>query len=449
MPLIDNRRQRTLTLCALYLAQGVPWGFMLITLPSYLAYNYQVGDDEIGQLTAIILVPWSFKLIWAPLMDTFTIRSMGRRRPWIISAELMMALTLLGFIGLGNPSENLRFILYMYFLHNCFASLQDVCTDALAVDILPPDEQGKTNGLMWGSKLVGKGIGAWGLSLILNSAGMEACIAVQILLLLTIMLIPLVVLERKGEKRFPWSAGQADQATNSNVRNPAEVFKAFVRAFSLTSTLVYVAFTLTKIIGAGVNEVVTKTLYTQRLNPVWTDVEFSTTSGLYSVGLIILGAVLGGYLGDRFGPRLILLAGYSGYGLAALIFAASPEMWNEHWFAMSYVLSYETFSAVGSVGFLAMAMRISWTKSAAIVFTTYMTLSNVSHICGNWLAGPLRRLLTLAHYGESADMVSYELTFWFVGLVTLAPLLLLLFVKPAEVDRARQADSKTEVPSGA
>ena len=35
-------------------------------------YNYNVGDDEIGKLKAIILVPWSFKLIWAPLMDTFT-----------------------------------------------------------------------------------------------------------------------------------------------------------------------------------------------------------------------------------------------------------------------------------------------------------------------------------------------------------------------------------------
>ena len=435
MSLVDSRWRRTVTLCALYLAQGVPWGFMLITLPSYLAYNYQVGDDEIGQLTAIILVPWSFKLIWAPLMDTFTIRSMGRRRPWIISAELMMALTLLGFLGLGNPSENLRFILYMYFLHNCFASLQDVCTDALAVDILPPEEQGKTNGLMWGSKLVGKGIGAWGLSHVLNFAGMEACIAVQIALLLGIILIPILFIEREGEKRFPWSSGQASMVTDANVRPPAEVFKSFVRAFSLTTTLVYVAFTLTKIIGAGINEVVTKTLYTQRLDPRWTDVEFSTVSGLYAVGPIILGAVLGGYMGDRFGRRLILIIGYGGYGLAALIFAAWPSMWNERWFTMSYILSYETFSAIGSVGFLSMAMRISWTKSAAIVFTTYMTLSNVSHVCGNWLAAPVRRL---SHYGESADIASYELTFWFVGIVTLIPLLLLIFVRTEEIDRAHQ-----------
>ena len=62
MALSDSRWQRTLTLCALYVAQGVPWGFMLITLPAYLSYKYKVGDGEIGQLTAIILVPWSKKL---------------------------------------------------------------------------------------------------------------------------------------------------------------------------------------------------------------------------------------------------------------------------------------------------------------------------------------------------------------------------------------------------
>ena len=93
MALTESRWQRVLMLCALYVAQGVPWGFMLITLPAYLAYKFEVSTGDIGELKAIILIPWSFKLIWAPIMESYTIRSMGRRRPWIIGAELMMALT--------------------------------------------------------------------------------------------------------------------------------------------------------------------------------------------------------------------------------------------------------------------------------------------------------------------------------------------------------------------
>ena len=441
MALVDTRWQRTATLCALYFAQGIPWGFMLISLPAYLSDVYKISDSDIGSLKAIILVPWSFKLIWAPVMDTFTIRSMGRRRPWIIGSELMMALTLLGFIGIADPSQELKFILYMYFVHNCFASLQDVCTDALAVDILPRREHGRTNGLMWSSKLIAKGVGAWGFSRVIDAGGLEACVVVQVLMLLAIMLVPIVFLERRGEKRFPWSAGRAASTAVGSVGNPLRILGSVLRAFSLTTTWVFIVFTLAKLIGLGINEVLTTTLYTQHLSPRWTHVEFSTASGLYATAPIILGAVGGGYLADRYGRRLILSIGYVGFGAAAMIFAGFPGLWNQGWFAMSYVLSYETLAAIGSVGFLSMAMRISWTVAAGTVFTTYMTLSNVSHVIGNWLAGPTREWLLALQGGAADPLVSYQWALGLAGILTVAPVFLLFLVKTGEVDRARAAES--------
>ena len=75
---------------------------MTIALISYLTAQ-GVNETQAGELAAIVLVPWTFKLIWAPLIDTVTIRSMGRRRPWIIGAELMMADHAAGASAHGQP----------------------------------------------------------------------------------------------------------------------------------------------------------------------------------------------------------------------------------------------------------------------------------------------------------------------------------------------------------
>ena len=37
MTLVESRPKRVTLLCALYMAQGVPWGFMTVALISYLA----------------------------------------------------------------------------------------------------------------------------------------------------------------------------------------------------------------------------------------------------------------------------------------------------------------------------------------------------------------------------------------------------------------------------
>ena len=158
MTLVESRRKRLTILCALYLAQGIPWGFMDITLVNYLIDSgIEVG--KAAKVASFILLPWAFKLIWAPLIDTMTIRSMGRRRSWIIGAQLMMALTLIGILMVPDITKDLTMLGWMFFTHNIFASLQDVATDALAVDILPDEEQGQANGMMWACKLVGYGGG--------------------------------------------------------------------------------------------------------------------------------------------------------------------------------------------------------------------------------------------------------------------------------------------------
>ena len=433
MALSNSRPQRVIMLCAMYFAQGVPWGFMTIALVSYLLKR-GISDTDAGTLIAVVLIPWTFKLIWAPLIDTMTIRSMGRRRPWIIGAELMMAVSLLGLLMMGDMTQNLRLLWWMFFIHNCFASLQDVSTDALAVDVLPHSEQGRTNGMMWGSKLVGKGLGASVMASAIAMWGLQAAVLIQFVVLLMIMLLPILLLERPGEKRFPWSKEQAqEEAKGADVRKMGFVLRDLRRAFGSVTTSVFFFFGLLHVVGWGIVEVSSKSLYIKQLGWDYTDISY--VSGL-AVFPEIGAALLGGYLADRFGRRLAMTIGFGGYGLLAFIFGSCPGLWNTNWFATGYLLLNPGILAMGAVGFLSMGMRLSWTRSAATMFTIYMTVSNIGHVVGNLAAGwrdPDRLNL------------SYEVIFWIAAVTVILPLLLLPFVRPDEVDRLKEQEREADV----
>ncbi len=114
MTLTTNRWLRITTLSVLYFAQGFPWGFMLTGLLSFLA-SRGLTMIESGQLTAMAYLPWNFKLFWGPLIDSFTYRAMGRRRPWILVAQFGMAASLVAMLMMGDISANITLLGWMFF----------------------------------------------------------------------------------------------------------------------------------------------------------------------------------------------------------------------------------------------------------------------------------------------------------------------------------------------
>ena len=273
--------------------------------------------------------------------------------------------------------------------------------------------------------------------------GIPAAVMLQFGILMVIMLFPLLLVERPGEKRFPWSRYEATGSSwgtsnkeltkprgvavaPSSFRSPAAVFRDLLRAFSLITTSAFFVYGLTHVIGWGIVEVIHKPLYTQELG--WKAVEVSKVSGGYAVVAELIGAIAGGVIADRVGRRLVMTVGFGSYGLLAFIFGACPNLWRESWFSTGFLILNPCLLAMGAVGFLSMGMKISWTRAAATVFTIYMTVSNVGHVIGNKLVGPLRERFEF----------SYEHTFFLAGAVTLIPLLLLTAVNPVRVDEMRK-----------
>ncbi len=149
--LSENTFLRYFTFAALYVAQGIPEGLLRFAIPAWLAMNGK-GPIEIGSYVAVVNIPWSLKIINAPIMDRFTFLAMGRRRPWILFGQLGLILSFLSMSLISDPLNNLSVLMIMGFIVSFFEVSQDIAVDGMAIDILPVDQQARANGLMWGSK---------------------------------------------------------------------------------------------------------------------------------------------------------------------------------------------------------------------------------------------------------------------------------------------------------
>ncbi|MBX7194130.1 MAG: MFS transporter [Sandaracinaceae bacterium] len=129
-------------LTALYLVQGLPFGFQANALAALLR-DQGVSMTHITLTTALAL-PWSLKALWAPLVDRHHHPALGRRRSWIVPMQLALALSMIAaaFAPIHpDPLPLLALVLAM----NLFAATMDIAVDGLAVDLLSQGELGAGN----------------------------------------------------------------------------------------------------------------------------------------------------------------------------------------------------------------------------------------------------------------------------------------------------------------
>ena len=426
--LTDRPLLRLITLCVLYVAQGIPYGFVTVTFASYLAERGETVA-AIASVTALSTLPWTFKFVWGPFMDRFGIPSMGRRRPWILAAQLGMTLTILAMAFVDNPAEHLVLIGWLVFVHNIFNSLQDVSVDALAVDLLRESERGRANGFMYGSKYIGMFLGGAFLSRMVSEDGLGVAFTIQIMMLGGIMLFPLLLRERAGEKLLPWTRGKTQLAPDQQLAHSVmQLFGYLKRAFSLRSTLLAGAVGLTIFIASGILSPITNVLFIQDLG--WTRTEFTDINGGYGVFLGLAGAISGGFLADRFGPKriaaigcIVLALSYATFGLSSPDSGILWFDWTNKSIVVTYILVDTCMASMISASLFAMYMTVSWPRIAATQFTAYMAILNLSTVIG------------LKTSGVIAENISLPMIFVGAGLLQLVVLCIFPFI---DVHQARR-----------
>ena len=436
--LSDSRSRRTWLLCLLYFCQGFPWGFATIALLATLSQAGH-GKAETATVVALAILPWTFKFIWAPLIDSVRMPSLGVRRPWIAIAQFCMALTLLvaALSGSMDSDATLVFLAWVFFVHNCFASLQDVATDALAVDLLEDNERGRVNGFMWGSKLFGIGVGGAGMATVIAFTNLQTAVLLQAGIIIAVLALVIAWQERPGERRFPWSIGSAQAAATTTSLGMLITLTELKRALSnrTTAALVMVAgaYTLTE----GLYDPLTVEFFVQELG--WTADRFARASGTWGTLAELFGAILGGYASDRFGRRRMAAAGLASMSVVLLTFGWTVGTW--HGPGYPHVLLLPAFKgtlAFATVSLFSLFMRVSWTRAAATQFTVYMSMSNVGYAIGAKLNA------WLPQAGFTPTLTDFYLV---AGCLPLIPLVLLIGLDPDGVVARKLAEQPRAAPA--
>ncbi|HEY5948686.1 MAG TPA: MFS transporter [Kofleriaceae bacterium] len=132
------RSKRTVVLFLLGFSGGLP---LLLTGQTLQAWMTAVGLDlgSIADLSAIGLA-YTFKFLWAPLLDRYRLPILGRRRGWLLVLQLalMVAIAVMGGV---DPRAHALELAAAAIVVAVLSSLQDIIIDAYNADILAPHER--------------------------------------------------------------------------------------------------------------------------------------------------------------------------------------------------------------------------------------------------------------------------------------------------------------------
>ncbi len=131
--------RRIAAMLLLGFSSGLPLALTAGALQAWLTVE-GISIRTIGYF-ALVGLPYTFKFVWAPLLDRFEPRWLGRRRAWILAFQLLLAGACFAMARL-DPAVSVPWIAAMAVGISFLSASQDIVFDAYRADLLDPEERG-------------------------------------------------------------------------------------------------------------------------------------------------------------------------------------------------------------------------------------------------------------------------------------------------------------------
>lgn len=136
-----------------YAVQGVVFAYFINFNPTYMSAG-GVDERTVATVQTIALLPFILKFLAGPLSDRFPLFGLGHRRPYILLGLILQAVGLLGLASLSGLEGRVPLFAALALITVAGLALYDTCADGLILDLTPPADRARVQGLVMGARFL-------------------------------------------------------------------------------------------------------------------------------------------------------------------------------------------------------------------------------------------------------------------------------------------------------
>ncbi|MGF1788757.1 MFS transporter [Photobacterium swingsii] len=348
-----------LIICCLYFVQGIPIGLTFHAIPTLLK---TLGLPlELISMVPLAGIFWAIKFLWAPFVENHWLKSVGRRKSWIIPMQLMMTATLTVLAMVKISEQTLMLVTLLLAVTSIVGSTQDIATDGLAADHSDKSDLGLVNAIQVSGIIIGMLLAGPFAMIAFEQVGYR----VTLLLLAAITftaLIPVLL----------WQEPKVQHVTE---KTKASLIKFFKTPRAVSTLILCSCATLCGVIIMALSKFILVDLS-------WSMSQVGMLTGVGHLVVMLVGCFVASHFIKRQGYRVTLLTGLKMVLFGGCLWIAIVE----NWLAGTWIV-WGTAIIVGfGMGFVAVS---TYTYSMRFSQQTMQPATNIAFFQGTQTFGEI------------------------------------------------------------
>ncbi|MFZ9036109.1 MAG: AmpG family muropeptide MFS transporter [Francisellaceae bacterium] len=374
--------RKMLVMFLLGFSSGYP---LMLTVSSLTLWFYQSGIEmkDIG-LLSLLGVPYTFKYLWAPLVDRFGSQYFGRRKSWILSMQLLIMISVFA-MSLFTPDKSPFIIAIIAFVISLFSATQDIAFNAYQADVLAEDE-----------RAIGSAVGVMGYRVAMLTTGALLIIIVQELggdwqlglkCIMPFLLFGIIgaLLGKEGNVVY-----MPKTLTNAVIEPFKEYFSRGSFIAAITILLIIICYKLGDAIAFSLNTAFFASL---GFDNITIAVSYKTNALVFS----LIGIIIGGMAAKGFGLFRTFLLFSLLMALANLMYLWLALMGKNYYLMVASVAVEYFVGALGTSVLVAMILSLVNKSFSATQFAIFSSIDALGRVFIGPFAGYMQQ-----YYGWAA-----------------------------------------------